>query len=119
MLKHTKNNKKEEKKPTETTEARRIIIQGVTRSGKKFRPSDWAERMSGKLSTFRKHRLYYSPLLHPGIHEGNKCVLLDEKLKETNPKLYESILNFAKENNLRICSEEDKPENNKEGDTER
>ena len=87
---------------------KKIIIEGVTDTGETFRPSDWAERMSGQLSTFHKRRIHYSPLLQPSVKDGRKCVLLDEKLKETNPDLYESILNFAKENHLKICGEEDK-----------
>ena len=83
-----------------------IIIEGITESGETFRPSNWAERMSGKLSTFRNHRITYSPLLKPTIHEGNKSVLIDEKLKESNPMLYESIMNFAKSNKLRIAKKE-------------
>ena len=85
----------------------KIIIEGVTESGEQFRPSDWAERMSGKLSTFRNHRIIYSPLLQPIMRDGNKCVVLDQRLKQSNPKLYDSILEFAKNNNLKICQEED------------
>ena len=86
----------------------RIIIEGVTEGGKKFRPSDWAERISGSLSTVRNRRLYYSPLLEPSTTlEGNKCVMLDPSLKDSNPKLYHSILAFAKANKLRICQEDD------------
>ncbi len=94
---------------------KKIIIEGITESGKKFRPSDWAERMSGKLATFRNRRIHYSPLLQPGVNEsGYKCVLLDPMLKQTNPTLYHSILEFAKDNQLKICGENDKP--NKEED---
>ena len=99
-------------KKTAPSKKKRLIIEGITHSGQRFRPSDWAERMSGNLSTFRKHRLFYSPLLHPGFYKGNKCVLLDKQLKETNPKLYRSILKFAKENKLRICGEEEKNDGN-------
>ncbi len=93
----------------------KIIIEGITKSGDKFRPSDWAERVSGSLSTVRNHRLYYSPLLQPSTRQGNKCVTLDPALKESNPALYQSILDFANNNNLRICQEEDDsdPEHNK------
>lgn len=83
-----------------------IVIEGVTESGEQFRPSDWAERMSGKLSTFRNHRIIYSPLLQPIMRDGNKCVVLDPRLKQSNPKLYESILEFAKTNHLKICQED-------------
>ena len=84
----------------------KIIIEGITESGEHFRPSDWAERMSGKLSTFKKHRIQYSPLLQPSMKDGNKCVVLDPHLKESNPKLYDSILEFAKENKLKICKDD-------------
>lgn len=87
---------------------KKIIIEGVTESGETFRPSDWAERMSGALSSFRNHRIIYSPLLQPSVKDGNKCVMLDPSLKETNPALYQSILDFAKANKLKICGEEDK-----------
>ncbi|MCD6055599.1 MAG: hypothetical protein K0R12_561 [Gammaproteobacteria bacterium] len=90
----------------------KIIIEGVTESGQTFRPSDWAERVSGSLSTVRNHRLYYSPLLQPSTRQGNKCVALDPALKESNPELYQSILDFAKANHLRICQEEENEENN-------
>jgi len=83
----------------------KIIIEGVTEEGKTFRPSDWAERMSGNLSTFRNHRIYYSPLLHPIYQNGYKCVMLDPSLKKSNPALYDSIMDFAKKNKLRICNE--------------
>ena len=82
-----------------------IIIKGVTENGKEFRPNDWAERMSGKLSTLRNQRLRYSPLLQPVIQDGHKCVLLDKRLKDSNPELYRSILEFAHDHKLKICKE--------------
>lgn len=85
-----------------------IIIEGRTDQGKTFRPSDWAERMSGSLASFKNSRIHYSPLLQPSVNsEGYHCVLLDPKLKESSPQLYQSIIEFAKTNNLRICGEED------------
>ena len=93
-----------------TDKKSRIIIEGVTESGEKFRPSDWAERMSGRLSTFRKHRIVYSPMLRPSIRGGHKCVVLDPTLKQTNPTLYQSILDFAKSNKLKICNEDEQSE---------
>jgi hypothetical protein len=85
-----------------------IIIEGVTPQGKTFRPRDWAERMSGSLASFKNSRIYYSPMLQPSVNnEGYHCVLLDPKLKELSPQVYQSIMDFAKNNNLRICGEED------------
>ena len=88
-------------------ENKKIIIEGVTNEGAPFRPSNWAERMSGQLSTFKKHKIRYSPMLQPSIKDGNKCVVLDPKLKKSNPKLYQSILDFAQKNNLKICKNDD------------
>ena len=85
----------------------KIIIEGVTQSGETFRPSDWADRMSGTLSTFERHRIKYSPLLQPSTKNGYRCVVLDPKLKESNPELYQSIMQFAESNQLKICREDD------------
>lgn len=83
-----------------------IVIEGITESGEEFRPADWAERMSGSLSTFRNHRIYYSPLLRPSMHNQNKCLVLDKTLKDSHPALYEHILEFARKNKLKICGED-------------
>ena len=80
----------------EQTETRTIIL-GVTESGRKFRPSDWAERMCGNLCTFRNRRIIYSPLLRPAIHEGVKSI--------QHPKLYKELLEFAKTNKLVVKEE--------------
>jgi hypothetical protein len=89
---------------------KKIIIEGVTTKGDTFRPSDWAERMSGALASFKNSRVHYSPLLQPSVnHKGYKCVLLDPKLKESSPQIYQSILEFAKANQLNICDEDEPP----------
>ncbi len=85
---------------------KKILITGITDSGTQFRPSDWAERMSGCLSTFDKHRIRYSPLLQPTMRDGHKCIILDPALKNSNPKLYESILEFAENNHLVVCDDD-------------
>src|SRR6056297_788398 len=96
---------------------KKIIIEGITDTGETFRPSNWAERMSGSLSTFKNRRIVYSPMLQPVYKDGHNCVALDPDLKETNPELYQSILDFAEKNHLRICGDEeeevqDSPESN-------
>jgi len=85
---------------------KKILIAGETESGEKFRPADWAERMSGNLSTFHRHRMVYSPLLQPVVKNGQKCVLLDPALKNDNPALYEAILNFVESNKLKTSEDE-------------
>jgi hypothetical protein len=87
---------------------KKIMIQGVTPQGAVFRPSDWAERMSGTMASFKNSRIHYSPLLQPSVnHDGYKCVLLDPKLKESSPQVYQAILDFAVANNLKICGEDE------------
>jgi len=86
---------------------RTLIIQGVTQDGRKFRPSDWAERMSGMLSSFGDdHRIHYSPQLRPVSIDGVKCIALDEKLKITHPATFQQIMDFATRNNLTITDED-------------
>ena len=83
-----------------------MIIQGVTEDGRKFRPSDWAERMSGMLSTFGDdHRIHYSPKLRPISVEGVKCIAIDTELAESQPGTYQQIMEFAKRNQLVITEE--------------
>ena len=90
------------------SEDKKIIIEGVTPQGEAFRPSDWAERMSGSMASFKNSRIHYSPLLQPSVNSnGYKCVLLDPKLKESSPQVYQAILDFAITNHLNICGEED------------
>ena len=98
-------NQKSMKKNTAVSGSK-IVIEGITQDGQLFRPSDWAERISGNLSTFRNHRIFYSPLLRPFIKNEHKCLLLDKSLKDLNPALYEHILEFAHKNNLKICGED-------------
>jgi len=46
----------------------------------------------------------YSPQLRPMIDQESrtKCLVLDPKLKETNPDIFECIMKFAGENRLKI-----------------
>lgn len=81
----------------------RIIIEGVREDNKKFRPSDWAERISEMLATFGSdHKLHYSEFVHPCIIGGEQCLVVNRKLNETQPDAFEFILHFAEQNQLRI-----------------
>ena len=85
----------------------KIVIEGVTEQGAQFRPADWADRMCGSLSTFRNRRIIYSPLLQPAVKNGNKCMIVDDEMKDTHPELYQEIMEFAEKNNLKVDKEED------------
>ena len=55
-----------------------VIILGVTQSGQTFRPSDWAERLAGVMSSIRPggaipgDHLSYSPWCVPNTLNGQK-----------------------------------------------
>jgi hypothetical protein len=80
-----------------------IIIRGLTTSGKTFRPSDWAERLAGVLSTFDEdNRLGYSPCVRPTTLDGIRCVIVGKRLKDLDERAYNFVLGFGRENDLVI-----------------
>jgi hypothetical protein len=80
-----------------------FIIVGLTRQGKKFRPSDWADRLSGTLSAFgATKKMHYSPYASPGEYAGEKAVYVDGALRQLDPSAYAFLLNFAQDNDLQI-----------------
>ena len=88
--------------------AREFVIEGVTRAGKPFRPSDWAERLAGALSSFRPKGLYigahltYSPYCIPRVVGDVKCVVVNEALRGVEPMAWDFAMNFARDNELRL-----------------
>jgi len=80
-----------------------FVIQGITLEGKPFRPHDWAERLCGVMAAFGgDHRMQYSPFVHPVTVNGLRCVVVDVRLEEIEPMAYRFLLNFAKDNELRL-----------------
>lgn len=83
-----------------------IIIQGLTRAGKAFRPSDWVDRMCSTYASFGPDRkLRYSPYLKPKVVEGVRCLSVDMKLKDANPEGFSQLMHFAEENQLNVLDE--------------
>jgi hypothetical protein len=80
-----------------------IIIQGITSNGREFRPSDWAERLSGILSTFGvDQKLSYAPFVRPMVHNNVRCVAVDKQLEKIDPRVFEFIMTFARDNDLQV-----------------
>jgi hypothetical protein len=78
-----------------------IIIQGITRQGRAFRPSDWAERLCGVLSTFGgDQQMRYSPHVRPILMDGVRCVYVKPELRAIEPRAYRFLLDFANDNEL-------------------
>ena len=88
--------------------AKEVFILGQTRSGKAFRPSDWAERLAGVMSQFRPggaqpgSHLRYSPWCIPTTLNGVKCVIVNRDLREYDPMAWDFVMNFGKDNDLQI-----------------
>lgn len=81
-----------------------FIIIGVTREGKTFRPSDWADRLCGIMSAFgADNRMMYSPYVRPGCTlKGEKTVVVDARLYDIEPLAFKFMVNFANDNNLKM-----------------
>jgi hypothetical protein len=83
-----------------------FFIQGITKSGKKFRPSDWSERLAGVMSAYGpgaqgpNARLQYSRYVRPILLGDLKCVIVDSRLREIEPMAFDFVMNFAKDNDL-------------------
>lgn len=88
--------------------AKEIFIQGLTRDGKTFRPSDWAERLAGVMSSFRPggaqpgSHLSYSPWCVPITLNGVRCVVVHRDLRDAEPMAWDFCVNFAKDNDLQV-----------------
>ncbi len=94
-----------------THKPRQYTIQGTTLSGQTFRPSDWAERLAGAMSSFRPGGsaggigayIGYSPYCVPQVVDGVKCVLVNEALRGIEPMAWDFVMNFARDNQLQVA----------------
>jgi len=90
---------------------RQFFIQGLTKDGRTFRPSDWAERLAGAMSCFRPGGglggigafIGYSPYCVPQLVDGVKCVIVSQALKDLEPMAWDFVMNFARDNDLQVA----------------
>ncbi len=91
-----------------SSNAKEVFIQGITQDGRTFRPSDWAERLAGVMSSFRPggaspgSHLSYSPWCVPTVINEIKCVIVHSDLRAHEPMAWDFVLNFAKDNDLQV-----------------
>ena len=92
------------------TNVKQVFIQGVTHSGRVFRPSDWAERLAGVMSAFRPdgtkvrigQHIVYSPWCVPTVMNGIKVVVVHTDLREAEPMAWDFVMDFARDNDLQV-----------------
>jgi hypothetical protein len=97
--------------PMPSTRPRQLMIKGLTRDGRTFRPSDWAERLAGAMSSFRPggaqggigSHIGYSPYCVPRVVGEVKCVIVSEELKAIEPMAWDFVTNFARDNGLQVA----------------
>lgn len=69
-----------------------FTILGVTRSGKKFRPSDWPCRLAGPYGRVEGNVVRYHPDVQPVHHEGQAGV----RVTTLNLTISKALADFAK-----------------------
>jgi hypothetical protein len=94
----------------------KLVIEGITTEGDVFRPSDWTERLLDSLAHYGQDRRtgecrpYRGPerrrghqaFLQAQICDGHKCLVVDLRLRDTNPAAYRFLLEFIQNNHLRV-----------------
>ena len=96
------------------TAPRQFYIQGITADGRVFRPSDWAERLAGAMSSFRPGGtrggigafIGYSPYCEPRLVDGVKSVIVSDALRGFEPMAWDFVMNFARDNGLKVVEVE-------------
>jgi hypothetical protein len=80
-----------------------VYILGISCNGKRFRPSDWVERIATSFGYFDEHhRLQYNPKVTPVKHQGQVCLFVACSLAVNDPDAYHFIIGFATSNHLQI-----------------
>lgn len=99
-----------------------LYVYGVTRQGKVFRPSDWAERLCGVMAPYRPggaaggrhahmgYSPYVRPIRLPLAQGGFSCVVVDPRLQDLEPMAYEFVLHFARDNDLPVYPASELPQ---------
>ena len=91
-----------------------LIIEGLTEDGRRFRPSDWIERLIDAASVYgADRRTAHTPFagadrrrnqiqfLEAQILDGTKCLSVDGRLRAANPQAYAYLIDFVRSNRLR------------------
>ncbi len=82
---------------------KKILIMGQTKEGKKFRPSDWAERLYYTVASYGKNgRIVFNPLVNLNQEDNSKCFVINAILQDKDPMIYDFLVDFAVSNELEM-----------------
>jgi hypothetical protein len=91
-------------------EPREIIIRGVTNDGRKFRPSDWSERLYYAVAGYGPNRqVTFNPLVRIVVKGDSKCIVVDLRLQEDDPMIFDFLVGFARDNDLVTTDQDGQP----------
>lgn len=80
-----------------------IVIRGVTKDGRLFRPGDWAQRLALTASAGTcpiERPLCFHPHVRTGIERGVPYVEVDRMLERVDPELFAFLMAFASHHEL-------------------
>ena len=81
------------------------LMLGETTEGRKFRPSDWADRLFSACGSYA-HDADLKQMLSENIcmveRRGRKGIVFSEALADLEPEMYHFLLRFGENNSLRI-----------------
>ena len=81
----------------------KILIMGQTKEGKKFGPSDWAERLYYTVASYGKNgRIVFNPLVNLNQEDNSKCFVINATLQDKDPMIYDFLVDFAVSNELEM-----------------
>ncbi len=87
-----------------------IIIRGITADGKKFRPSDWSARLYYAVATYGPNRqVTFNPLVKIKVKGDLKCVVVDMRLQDEDPMIFDFLIGFARDNDLVMVDQDGDP----------
>ena len=82
-----------------------IFITGKTTEGVRFRPSDFADRLSGVINVLEEDEYdECKDMIHLTTFSGNRGLLINTELETINPKLYKFFMDFIEKNDLQVES---------------
>ena len=90
-----------------------MLIFGITKDGRRFRPSDWVERFCGVLAPYsqnskkqlvmkRQNTVKYSDLVFPIFVNEERIVIAFDKLEVIEPMAWTFVNSFINDNNLKV-----------------